>query len=64
MLDQAALQTSVGGREVGGIELAFVLSKSSLAQLTHEERTFHIFYQLSWNSAPHTSQLIWELQDS
>jgi len=47
MLDQAALQMSVGGREVGGIELTFVLSKSSLARLTHEERTFHIFYQLS-----------------
>ena len=46
-LDQAALQMSVGGREVGGIELAFALSKSSLTRLTHEQHTFHIFYQLS-----------------
>ena len=52
--------TSMGGRWGGGVSrvqkmpVFAPLDKSRLTWLTHEERTFHIFYQLSQNKVLHT----------
>ena len=40
------------GRIESAKVLAFALDKSRLARLTHEERTFHIFYQFLAGAAP------------
>jgi len=56
VLDQAVLQQVWAEGRWGTKSakmLVFVLNKSGLTWLIHEERTFHIFYQLSWNQALH-----------
>jgi len=40
------------GRIAGAKVLTYALDKSRLGKLTHEERTFHIFYQLLAGSTP------------